>query len=227
MKRTILSIAVFTFAVVVVSSGVIEATDKKPKAPAKSAKAAATPTDWKILGKDAEVKAGSLYTLSNNTDHESVRYGKRTWGINMVWDKSTTLNNIRLDVKSGATGVIKYGDKVAIHVEKGGYLKYQRRDVGINLVWSTPPVYEWVILGGKKGQPVRTGALLSLFNEPENDFIIYAERPAGINIRWWKDRELAGAGLTDRLRHAAEEMIRNEFEDRAKDYLKGGEAKKK
>lgn len=213
MKR-FLSIAVFAVSVAVLHNSAF-ANDK----------AAKSPTDWKILGKGAEVKAGSTYTLSNNSTHESIRYGKRTWGINLVWNKSTALNNIRFEVKGGGKGVLKYGDKVAIHVLNGGYLKYQHRDVGINLAWSTPPVYEWVILGGKKGTPVKTGALLSLFNERENDFMIWAQRPAGINLRWWKDRDIAGTSITNRLKAAAEELVRSEFEDRARDYLSGGSKK--
>jgi hypothetical protein len=220
MKRFIFSVATIAFTTVLACGAAVHASDKKSEKSTTSAKAAKSPTDWKLLGKEAEVKAGSFYTLSNDTDHESLRYGKRTFGINLVWDKSTTLNNIRFEKQGGGKGVLHYGDKVAIHVEQGGYLKYQRRDVGINLVWSTPPVYEWLILGGKKGTPVKTGALLSLFNVPENDFLIYAERPVGVNLRWWKDRELAGGSITDRLRHAAEELLRHGFEDRARDYLK-------
>jgi hypothetical protein len=42
-------------------------------------------------------------------------------------------------------GKINCGDKVALRVDKGSYLKYERRRWGINLVWSDVPVYEWEI----------------------------------------------------------------------------------
>src|SRR4051812_10606846 len=90
-------------------------------------KAAKKAEDWQILTTTTgtPVKAGTAYTLFNMTDKESVRYGKRTWGIDLVWDKSKKLNNVKFMTKNG-TGPLKFGDVVAIHVEKGNYLYYHK-----------------------------------------------------------------------------------------------------
>ena len=74
-----------------------------------SGKAAKNTSDWKLMGAAGDVKAGGMYTLVNVTDGESIRYGDRRWGVNIVWDKSTKLNNVKLDRKGGA-GPLKYGD---------------------------------------------------------------------------------------------------------------------
>ena len=80
-------------------------------------KAAKNSSDWKIMGSGTEVKAGTLYTLRNITDNNSLRHGERTWGINLVWDKSTSLNNVKFVRQGGGTGPLKYGETVAIHVK--------------------------------------------------------------------------------------------------------------
>jgi hypothetical protein len=139
--------------------------------------------DWEFEGTDKNVKDGTAYTLYNVHEKQSVKYGERKWGINLVWDKGQGLNNIKVVSEAKGNGVIKYGHKVAIHVEKGGYLKYQKQDWGINLVWSKTPVYEFVIPGGTKGTLVPTNAAVGLYNMVEKDFLINAERPVGINLR--------------------------------------------
>ena len=173
--------------------------------------------DWQLRGAGTEVAAGTGYALYNVTDKESVRYGDRTWGINMVWDKKKDLKNIKLVGQGNATGPIRYGDVVAVHVEKGGYLKYGKRDVGINLVWSTPPAYEFVVTGGAKGTPVKTNAPIGLYNQVEKDFLIYADRPVGINIRWYKDRDKGGLGAL--LKSAAKELIKDGLNELADEFL--------
>ena len=179
----------------------------------RAGEAAKQPSDWKIMGAGTEVKTGTLYTLRNITDNNSVKYGERTWGINLVWDKSQSLNNVKFEVKpaqskGGAvvrdnrTLVLKNGDTVAINVKGGGYLRHENRSVGINLGWSKNPVHEFIIVGGLKGTPVKMGTPLGLFNVKAKDFVIYAERPAGVSLRWWKDRDLAGP-LWERVARAA------------------------
>jgi hypothetical protein len=183
--------------------------------------------DWKALGAGAEVKPGTAYTLHNLTAKSSLRYGGRDWGINLVWDKSTSLNNIKFQRQGGA-GPLKYGDLVAVHVAKGSYVKYEKRNFGIRLAWSKAPVHEWVILGGAKGTPVKTGAALSLYNRVEKDFLIYAKRPVGINLRWWKDRGKPGTvaeaavdlALKKGVEDIAKDLVRQGFKELAKEFGK-------
>src|SRR5262245_48657892 len=111
MKRFIFSVATIAFTAVLACGAAVHASDKKSPEKSTPVKAAKSPTDWKLLGKDAEVKAGSFYTLANETDHEALRHGKRTFGINLMWDKATTLNNIRFEKQGGGKGTLLYGDK--------------------------------------------------------------------------------------------------------------------
>jgi hypothetical protein len=175
--------------------------------------------DWQFRGAGKEVKSGTAYTMYNVTDKEAVRYGERKWGINLVWDKKATLNNIKLVGQGNASGPIKYGDKVAIHVEKGGYLKYQKRDYGINLVWSTPPVYEFVVTGGTKGTVVPTNATVGLYNTVEKDFLINAERPVGINLRWYKDRDKGGS-FTTVVKDIGKKLVKEGLKELADEFIK-------
>ena len=195
--------------------------------------AAKHPSDWKILGTGAEVKPSTPYTLRNITDNNSLRHGERTWGINLVWDKSTSLNNVRFEPKVAYApkgtvvrdhrGVLKHGDTIAIHVKGGGYLRHEQRSVGINLGWSTKPVYEFIIVGGPKGTPVKMGQPFGLFNVKAKDFVIYAERPAGVSLRWWKDRDLAGPAW-ERVARVVGDYSDFQIPELI-DYLSGGKKK--
>jgi len=46
---------------------------------------------------------------------------------------------------------------------------------------------QWEIHGGPKGSPVPANAKIELYNDRAKDFVIYAERDYGINLRWYKD----------------------------------------
>jgi len=175
--------------------------------------------DWQFRGTGKELKSGTAYTMYNVTDKENVRYGERKWGINLVWDKKPNLNNVKLVTPGIVNGSIRYGDKVAIHVEKGGYLKYQKRDFGINLVWSKEPVYEFVVTGGAKGTAVPTNATVALYNMVEKDFLINAERPVGINLRWYKDRDKGGS-FKDLVKNVAKDLIKDGLKELADEFIK-------
>ena len=175
--------------------------------------------DWQFKGTGKELKSGTAYTMYNVTDKENVRHGERKWGINLVWDKKANLNNIKVVGQGNATGTIKYGDKVAIHVEKGGYLKYQKRDYGINLVWSKDPVYEFVITGGAKGTAVPLNATVAIYNTVEKDFLINAERPVGINLRWYKDRDKGGS-FTDVVKDIGKKLVKEGLKELADEFIK-------
>jgi hypothetical protein len=64
------------------------------------------------------------------------------------------------------------------------FLRYEERKAGINLGWSEAPVFEWTIAGGKRGEPVRVGERVALFNEREGDCLIHFDRTVGGDIGW-------------------------------------------
>src|SRR5690349_21311149 len=112
--------------------------------------------DWQAIGGSGAVQSAIPFTLKNVTDNETLRYGSRTWGIDLVWDKSETLNNIKFEKQTGS-GDVKYDELIAISVNGGGYLKYEKTRFGINLVFSRAPAYEWRVGGGEEGTPVKFG----------------------------------------------------------------------
>ena len=129
--------------------------------------------EWKLLGTGPTVKTNTPYTLFNTTKKASLKYGHQDNGINLRWDPSTTLGNIRLfkrvayqPTPSGAIvrdhrqHELKYGDHVAIQVEPNRYFGKMSRLYKEGIVfnaWSTTPEYAYEIFGGPKGTPVTVG----------------------------------------------------------------------
>jgi hypothetical protein len=130
---------------------------------------------------------GDVCNLQNRTIGEALEYHERWAGINLGFDDQRRVApNIRFERQAGV-GPIFFDEPVAIHVSGAGlagYLKYQERDYGINLGWSSTPVYEWRIRGGE-GVVFRDGFEVSLYNTVADDAVVYAERCCGINLRWF------------------------------------------
>lgn len=165
-------------------------------APGAENPSAATAKDWKLRGSGSAVTSGTGYCFFNQTNAQAIKYGKRgsLGGINLVWDKSTTLTNAHFE-NEGNQGAIKYGEKVAFKIDgiKTPFLRYARRNIGINLTWSETPVFEWMIVGGAEGTPVKLETPFALINTVEKDFLIYAKRGGeAINLRWYLDRNKGG-----------------------------------
>jgi len=158
------------------------------------------PIQWQLTGSAGAVRSGQAYGLKNKEVGQSLVYGKRDNGINLVWDARNVGANITLVRAAGAVDVIKHGEFVAIRVKGGKYVKYQRRTVGVNLGWSDSPVPEWQLIGEKLGERVNVGQAFALKNKVEDDLLVYAVREFGINLRWDKDYQLIGdRTLTDAI----------------------------
>lgn len=130
------------------------------------------------------VQSGKRYELRNKWSESAMIYTKQSRGINMGWGKNT--NGVRLTKESG--GVIKYGDTIAFGVSNG-YLQYDKRTWGINLKWTNKdrPVYEWIVKGGKDGDPVQLGQPITIHNTKESDHLFYCIRHSGAWVKWSKD----------------------------------------
>lgn len=67
------------------------------------------------------------------------------------------------------------------------FLYYKERDYGVNLAWSTEPVFQWSIFGPSDG-PIPADAPVAIVNDkvqPTPDFFIYFERPPGMADVGW------------------------------------------
>jgi hypothetical protein len=155
--------------------------------------------DWNGGSLGAQIPAGAWVKLSNRMIDQFVVYESRRYGINLVWHKTaggpdvrdhvTAHHNVRI-VRRDSNSNLRTGHPVAIFVNGGGYLRHSRQKYGINLVWSSTPVYEWEIRDQSDpvgGGAVIDGARLGLFNRSANDYVVYCEREYGINLRWFRE----------------------------------------
>ena len=133
------------------------------------------------------VVAGVGYVLKNEPNNASLRYQRREYGINLVWNSSSNNRDVSLERPAHVPGVIRFGEPVAVRIRGGGYLHYKEREYGINLEYVGTPVYEFELTGGRTGEAVPSGTRLRLYNRTHGDYIVYGERKYGINLRWYAD----------------------------------------
>lgn len=152
--------------------------------------------NWFIIPNDnatttLDPTTSAEYDLVNEYAIKRLIYKEREYGINLDWgdlDPATAAVNV---LRQGSdTTPIRYGELVAIRVRGGGYLRYGKRDYGINLKWSDDPVYEWQIAGSgsSTGTDVRLGDAVGLVNNTAGDTLFYDPRRYGINLKWLADK---------------------------------------
>ncbi len=147
------------------------------------------------------------YSLKGKVPRKYLQSEKQTFGINLGWtddaepETAARVSRWFLATRSGDDRV-SYGEPVALGVGKPpSFLRYATRDYGINLEWSTEPVYEWKLLGGAPGDPVQKGEWLAVFNtraaggDGPGEPLIYFDRTVGGDIGWpssktWGDQAI-------------------------------------
>jgi hypothetical protein len=149
-----------------------------------------------VLGKSSfGGPANRNYSLKGLEPRKFLQHEHQTWGINLGWtdnaSAATERKVRRWFFHKRGSGPIRYGDLIALG--NGGnpsFIRYSKRTFGINLDWSNSPVYEWQILGGRRGQPVSTGTRVALFNTKSKagtsvgEPLIYFDRTVGGDIGW-------------------------------------------
>jgi hypothetical protein len=125
--------------------------------------------------------------LRNGTIGKSLKYQSRDYGINLGWDTTNTAKAVSVERQGSDQSPIRYGERIAIRVQGGGYLRYKEREYGINLVWSSTPVYEFELTGGLYGARVRAGTPFGIYDTEHGDYVVYGSRTYGINLRWFSD----------------------------------------
>jgi hypothetical protein len=137
----------------------------------------------------SEIALNSFYVLKNITLGKYVGYGRREYGVNLIWDAPLPIDdgNIRFE-SSGGSGPLRLGQPIAVYVKDGGYLYYKEREYGINLEYSkTTPIYQWEFQGTESSGPVKLRTNIALYNSRSRDYVVYCRRDYGINLRWAKD----------------------------------------
>jgi hypothetical protein len=162
---------------------------------------------WRLRSGDSPVSLGERYSLQNIHDGAGfLGYGERAFGINLVWENQPP-DNITFRRQGRSAGPLVFGESISMHVKNHAYVRYGKRTWGVNLVWTEVPVYDWQIHGGEIGSPVPTGANLALFNETEEDFLVYYERPFGINLGWSKSGPWLVENVLPRVRKRVEDYL--------------------
>jgi len=149
--------------------------------------------NWSAKIQGAFNPATIPFSLQNLSNRRYLKYGSRTFGINLEWDSSPQNNMIFILPNFGSTeknrNPPRLGNLIAIYIHNGGYLKYENRSVGVNLGWSSTPVFEWYVIGvSTSGGLITSKQTLGLLNAKAKDFLIYENRSAGINLGWAKSK---------------------------------------
>lgn len=165
------------------------------------------------------------YTLKGLPPRAYLQYESQTFGINLGWSDDAspqTAQRVRrwfVARPAGRTDAVRHGERVALaYGGEPSFLKYADREFGVNLDWSADPVYEWRILGGAPGTPVRTGRSVALFNQSADggrgEFLVHFDRTVGGDIGWPSSRtwgeQLRAAGV-DLLTAEAKKLLVSTF----------------
>ena len=148
--------------------------------------------------------ASQSYNLKGLENRKFLQYEKQGWayGINIGWtdnasaDTATAKSKWFFSRQSNSKAAIVYGEPLAMAWgnSKNSFIMYGHRTIGINLDWTSKPAYEWAILGGTPGQPVRRGVdHVILYNLKNKQPLIRFNRTKGGDIGWpdsktWKDQ---------------------------------------
>lgn len=121
-----------------------------------------------------------------------LQYERQSRGINLGWTDNANNQTERRSRKffmvkrNGDTGVLRYGQRFALGWDRTKpFLYYKPRDNGINLRWTSRPVFEWTILGGgPNGTAVKQNHAAVLFNTTHNMPMHWFERSRAGHIGW-------------------------------------------
>jgi hypothetical protein len=156
-------------------------------------------------------RADRNYWLKNRKVRKFLQYEHQDVGINLGWtddaEPGTAAKVSRwfFALPNRADRAIRLGEPIAMGYGKApSFVHYEVRDWGINLDWSTNPVYEWEVLGGRRGQPVPQDEYLAIYNRKAKRFFMYFDRNVGGEIGW-DDSARWGTQLGDALRDLIEE----------------------
>ena len=157
------------------------------------------------------------YNLKGLGVRKFLQYEKQgTWrGINLGWTGNASAQTAidraqwifqRPGGPSAQSAPVVYGEPIALGWAKVGkqFLRFSKRNVGINLNWSEPS-YEWTILGRPRGTRVRRGQdVVILYNLRHLMPIRYFNRSIGGDLGFAPGNDSA---YVMSLRNAANDMM--------------------
>jgi hypothetical protein len=125
---------------------------------------------------------------------QDLLYGDQTWGVNLTWG----VNSLWRVEAQGGPHLMK-GQAVALKVWGGGWLKYGHEDWGVDLQFSSTPVYEWYAIGIQgdssestlAGYPLTDAGTFALWNSSAQAYLVHGHQTLGVSLAWYK----VGSGL--------------------------------
>lgn len=166
------------------------------------------------------------YNLKGSVIKKFLHYEKQGTfgGINLGWTDNASASTAskraqwffqRPGGPSAQLQPLVYGEPIALAWGSGGkpFLKYSKRNVGINLSWSAPS-FEWTILGRTPGEKVRRGQdWVILYNLKHKLPMMYFDRSKGAHIGWpdskrWAQSIIKNPRYLAALADAAETMMK-------------------
>ena len=143
---------------------------------------AAGPLQWTVNNNVGPVQAGTEYELVNLGGGSRIGYQSRT-GADLGWTTSGGNFEFRRGNPRDHRS-IRADEPMAIYnTRMKKYLAYGSQTFGINLEWSSSPLYQWKV--------EQSGSRFSLYNTVTRDYVVYGRRSFGINLVW---AGLTGAG---------------------------------
>jgi hypothetical protein len=158
------------------------------------------------------------YNLKNKLTRKYLQYEEQNWGINLGWTNDASaqtgkrVSRCFFARENGTGGPVNYGDALALgYGTHRSFLYYTGRPRGINLDWSGPPIFEWVILGGKTGSPVKRNTSVAILNRRVNEFFVYFDRNLGGEFGWsdserWE--EMLTGSLKDLVKKYGDDAVK-------------------
>jgi hypothetical protein len=153
-------------------------------------------------------------------DGDFLQWEHQHFGINLGWtgdhSASTATRVSRwFFARSGSgTGPLTYGETIAMgYGTDPSFIYYTSRTVGINLGWSSKPVFEWKVLGQPKGRPVQCGDRVAIHNAKAGSatvpgVLIAFDRTVGGDIGWPDSKTWVQQGQDILLKQAKDQVTK-------------------
>jgi hypothetical protein len=168
------------------------------------------------------------YALKNKQNRKYLQHEHQTYGINLGWtDDATDETGLRVSrwffIRNGdSSEPIKYGETIALgNGQQPSYVNFKKRMWGVNLAFEESPSFDWKILGGKPGTPVKTREWVALYNtkSEKGECLVYFNRNAGVDIGWPSSKRW-GKLILEELKEEIEDLTEEAWETAKKEAIK-------
>lgn len=158
--------------------------------------------------------ADRSYTLKNSQIRKFLQNETQRFGINLGWtddaEPATAAHVARWFLsREGSDGPLVYGETLALgNGRKPSFIRYAKRDFGINLDWSNTPIFEWKLAGGPAGRAIDPNQYLAIYNDKAGEFLVCFDRTVGGDIGWPSSQTWGDQLKGELLEYAKKEALK-------------------